>query len=112
MITALLLFATLWFGTTGLYVLVMHAKKLRDASGLNLFWTVSLLPWAVLAVALDVLFNLVVGTICFAELPHEWLFTHRVQRHVNQSAGWRLNVALFWMRQLNQIEPNHVRLPQ
>jgi len=103
--------AGVWFGVTGCYVLVIHAKKLRDAGGLNLFWTVNVLPWAVLGLVLDVVFNATAGVVCFAELPREILFTNRVQRHVDESDGRRLAIALWWMRQLNQIEPGHVRGP-
>ena len=98
----------LWFGVTGCYVLVVHAKVLRDSGRLNLFWKVNVLPWAVIGLLLDVAFNATAGTLCFAELPRELLFTKRVQRHVNESDSWRLRLALWWMRQLNQIEADHV----
>ena len=46
---------------------------------------------------LDVLFNLIIGTISFMELPREWLFTNRCIRH-KRGNGWRKSVALWWCR--------------
>ena len=98
----------LWFGVTGIYVMSMHAKKLRDEGKLNLFWTVNILPWAFVGLILDALFNATAGTVMFASLPRELLFSSRVQRHVLDDS-WRGHVARFWKRQLNQIEPNHIK---
>lgn len=105
---ALLYVAGLWFGATGCYVLVIHAKVLRDAGRLNLFWTINLLPWAVVGLTLDASFNATVGTLMFAELPREWLFSARVQRHY-RGGGWRRDIASWWGRQLNQIDPTHIK---
>ena len=44
----------------------------------------------------NVLFNCSVAIVLFRERPHEWFFTHRCQRHQNQSSGWRLARANWW----------------
>jgi hypothetical protein len=101
--------AGLWFGVTGCYVLVIHAKVLREAGRLNLFWTINVLPWAVIGLTLDAAFNATAGTLMFLELPRELLFSSRVQRHYRGPAGWRLEIAEWWARQLNQIDPRHIK---
>lgn len=98
--------AGLWFGVTGCYVLVIHAKALKEADRLNAFWTFNLLPWAIVGISLDCIFNITAGTIIFRELPRELLFSHRVQRHVDKGGS---RVAEFWKRQLNQIDPTHIK---
>jgi hypothetical protein len=112
MISALSLIAG-WYLLTGAFVLVMHAKRLRDEGAkLTLFWRVNILPWAIVGLALDLAFNVVAGTIMFVELPRELLFTSRCKRLVagDDETFWlyRRSVALWWQRQLNQISPGHV----
>jgi hypothetical protein len=102
--------AALWFGVTGIYVLVMHAKSLRETGGLSTFWMVNILPWAVVGLLLDVAFNVTFGTLMFRELPRELLFTSRVQRHY-MTDGSRGRMAAFWARQLNQIDATHIHEP-
>jgi len=65
--------------------------------------------WLVVGVAADVTFNLAVGTLAFRELPHEFLFTSRVKRHVRESSGWRQEKARSWMEFLNAVDPGHIR---
>jgi hypothetical protein len=108
----LLAAAALWFGATGCYVLVIHAKVLREAGRLNLFWTINILPWAIVGLTLDAVFNAVGGTLMFLELPREWLFSSRVKRHFRQSGGWRFRLADWWARQLNAIDPTHITPPK
>lgn len=102
----------LWFGVTGCFVLVIHAKKLRDAGQLSLFWTVNVLPWAVLGLVLDAVFNVLAGTLMFFEVPRETLFSSRVERHFRHSDGWRNRLAVFWAKQLNAIDPIHITPPK
>jgi len=100
--------AALWFGVTGCFVLVMHAKKLKEAGQLNTFWTFNILPWAVIGITLDFIFNVIAGTLIFRELPRELLFSSRVQRHY-RSEGFRGRMAEFWANQLNAIDPTHIK---
>lgn len=108
---ALLVAAAIWFGVTGIYVLVMHAKSLRETGGLSTFWMVNILPWAIVGLLLDVVFNLIFGTVMFREFPRELLFTSRVQRHY-RTEGSRGRMAEFWARQLNQIDATHIHEPR
>ena len=101
-----------YFVLMGAFVLVMHAKKLNDEAKLSLFWRVHIFPWVVVGLALDVAFNAVAGTLMFVELPREWLFTTRCKRHFRGSEGWRLSIAKFWARTLNEIDPTHITPPK
>ena len=97
-----------WFLLIGAFILVMHVKHLRDdGTKLTLFWKVNIWPWAIVGIALDIAFNLIAGTILYLELPRELMFTSRCKRHID-SQDWRRSIALWWQRQLNQIDPGHV----
>lgn len=63
--------------------------------------------WLVVGVPADMVFNWLRGSWIFREWPRwgEWMFTARVQRHVDESEGWRLERALRWARILNAIDP-------
>lgn len=79
----------LW-GFWGLYVLVMglyrahlSGRLSKPAYGLGS-------PYLAIGYAVDVLANLTVAVVVFAELPREWLVTQRLQRHIAQGMGtWR-----------------------
>lgn len=107
---ALIGLAVGWFTLVWGFIVVMHAKQLRD-SGVELSWFWKWLAGvaylAVIASVLDFAFNVVAGTLMFVELPHEIMFTQRTKRHVSDE-GWRGSVARFWARNLNQISPGHV----
>jgi len=102
----------LFLVTTTLFVAIMQAKTLRDLGELNKFWSYTLLPAALLGLALDVVWNLTIGTVLFLELPKEWLFSHRVYRHWNvapyKNDKRRFAIAEFCVKQLNLIDPNHI----
>lgn len=102
-----------WFVLMGSYVIVMHAKRVQDEGGkLSPLWLISIVPWAVIGLALDVAFNLVAGTIMFVELPREWLFTTRAERHFRNSDGWRLKLAQWWAVTLNTFDKTHITPPK
>ena len=94
----------LFFAVHWSYVAIMAAKRVQ----MTAYWRVILYPLAAFGLALDVAFNLTFGTVMFVELPREWLFSHRVQRHVT-SDGWRLSLALFFAKQLNVFD-DHIKL--
>lgn len=112
----------IWFGAMWGFLAVMNAKRIFTEHQGNTFWEIHTLPLALIAVVLDVLFNLLFGTVMFLELPKyfakEWLFSWRVQRHVEaymhgkvvdgKSATWRQKLALFWGKQLNIVDPRHI----
>lgn len=99
----LLYAAGLWFGVHWAFVAIMAAKRVE----LTRYWKVMLFPLAVAGLALDVLFNLTFGSVMYLELPREWLFTKRCQRHVGDP-GSRGRMARFWAKQLNLFDPGHV----
>jgi hypothetical protein len=92
------------------YIAVMHAKAVNERDGLSLFWKVHVLPLALLGLLLDAAFNLTFGVLMFRELPHELLFSSRVQRHVSVGHGQRFGLAMFWARQLNTFDQDHIKL--
>lgn len=84
---AYVLFCMTWI----FYLAFMNLKDNRDklTPGLKKIMT----PWLVVGLALDVVFNVIYGTIVFRELPRELLFTSRCQRHLKKSSGRKLRVA-------------------
>jgi hypothetical protein len=100
--------AALWYGTFYAYVLVMAARAVRDRGELTGFHKAMFGPVLLVAWPLDVLFNVIHGTWMFRELPREWLFTTRCQRHVVGTDARRRRMALFWRRQLNPFDEGHV----
>ena len=74
--------------------------------------------WLIIGYPSDILFNVFRGTVMFRELPHEGLFTHRVQRHIDknhlllpENRNWRYDKALEWALVLNAIDPDHITFP-
>ncbi len=102
--------AGLWLVMMLLFIAVMHCKLILELEDrqLSLFWKVHIVPFAVIGVILDVVFNLTIGTVMFMELPKELLFTSRCKRHKHESPiGWRRDLAWFACKQLDQIDPGH-----
>jgi len=77
----------LFYGTWFFYIALMGIKKhrvmLKDKLGV--LWY-GLYPLLIIGLAMDVLFNFIIGTVYFRELPKifdkEFLFTSRCQRHM------------------------------
>lgn len=108
LIIALFLYV-LFYGTWLFYVAFMHIKEhkhqIKDKIGI--LWY-GLLPFFIFALFMDVLFNLIIGTIIFLEHPRELLFTSRCQRHLMKSTGWRLrNVHFICTYLLNPFDEGH-----
>src|SRR5688572_8958618 len=95
----------LWLGVHWSYVAIMHAKGKR----LTKYWRVMLYPLAIVGLVIDAAFNVVFGSLMFRELPRELLFTSRCQRHA-RGDGSRQRLALWWAKQLNQFDPDHIKL--
>lgn len=98
-----------WCATVTIFVAVMHAKKLRATTGLTDFWKWPLTATGVIGLVLDVaLFNYLIGTLCFRELPRlrEPTFSARVQRHYLETP--RPRMAQFWADRLREIDPTHI----
>lgn len=84
-----------------LFVVTMAAKAAWDQ--LSIVPRVLLVPAALVAVLMDVFFNLVPATVIFLDLPRELLFTKRLERYKAQGVGWRYTVAR-WICQ-NLLDP-------
>lgn len=89
--TGIVLFAWMWCFYV-LYVLVMGVYRAHLAQRLSLVAYVLLVPFVVLGFVVDVLTNIVIASVLFADPPRELLLTTRLQRYVN-GAGWRRTVA-------------------
>lgn len=80
-----------WFmlsATWVLYVAIMSLKVRHDAGQLP--WPARLVGYPVLLVGavFDILFNWLIGSVIFFEVPHEFLFTTRCHRH-HPAGTWR-----------------------
>lgn len=62
-----------------------------------------------IGVPADVGYNLVLGSIRFREWPRELMFSSRVQRHIDESDGWRLEHAKEWAEFLNFCDEGHIK---
>ncbi len=109
MILAALSIAAFWLALVASFVAVMHGKRLIEDGGLSLFWRANLWPLAVIAFALDFVFDLVFGHLMFLDLRWHTLFSNRVQWHYRRSGGWRFRLAVWWAKNLNQVDPGHIR---
>ena len=87
-----------WF-SWGIYLTIMHLKTLRDQNKLTPAAKVLGYPWVFIFLFMDVAYNIVIGSIIFLELPHEWLFTARVSR-LNDGDNWRGKLARYLCTQL------------
>jgi hypothetical protein len=95
MITLLVVLATVLFMADmwTAYLAVMNLKRnIKNISPVAKPFAYFLLARGLL---LDVMFNLVIGSVSFLELPREWLFTHRCERWIGDQR-WRGCVARFW----------------
>ena len=66
-----------------------------------------LAPVALAGAIMDVIFNTVFATVLMADLPREWLFTHRLDRYeLNENGGWRHRFAIwfctYWLNPFQQ----------
>jgi hypothetical protein len=85
--------------TWGFYLSIMHLKSARDQGRLTVGARILGYPWLVVGLVVDVLFNLIVGSIMFLEPPRELLFTSRVSR-LNDQRGWRGALARWVCKEL------------
>lgn len=92
MLKLILSLPLLLYLTWGAYLLIMHLKVVRDAGKLTLAAKVLGYPWLAVGLVLDIIFNVVIGSLIFLERPREWLFTSRVSRW-NDEPGRRGSLA-------------------
>lgn len=84
-----------------LFVVTMGAKAAWP--NLTVIPRTLLVPAALVAVVMDVIFNLIPATIIFLNLPRELLFTQRLDRYEEEGSGWRYRIAI-WICQ-NMLNP-------
>jgi hypothetical protein len=97
-------------GVAGWFFAYAHAKHLKEEGiRFNAIMKIPLHIYLYAGVLFDVVFNLTVGSIVFREVPKEWLFTTRVQRHVTADS-WRQATAKVWAQRLNKVDPGHVKV--
>ncbi len=89
------LFITLWT----MYLAVMNLKRARDKGTLPNAAKCFGYPILIVGYVLDILFNLIVGTVLFLELPREFVFTSRLSRHLS-SNGYKFKVAIWICKNL------------
>lgn len=92
-----------------IFVNVMIAKDNRE--NIPKIFHPFLILFAVFGLVYDVVFNLILGTIIFLELPKEWTLTHRMQRLLLTDDTYRFKLALFVCRKLVEPwDPDHCGL--
>jgi len=93
---AYMAFASMWLQYLAIMNLKEHRSKLTVAAKI---WAYPMLLVGLLS---DAMFNMVIGTVAYVELPHEVLFTSRCIRHLDET-GWRGLVARWFCR--NFMDP-------
>ena len=84
---------------------VMWLKARRDTLS---FWDkLVAYPFVFLGYILDIVYNIVVGTITFRDFPKELLFTSRLIRYKEQGKGWRYDKAALFGAELNKYDEGH-----
>ena len=92
------------------FVYLATAQRLLKKGILPLDMKLIAYIWLIVGYPSDVLFNWTRGTWMLRELPKEFLFTSRIQRHVDE--GDLSEKVILWARILNEIDPGHIkRLP-
>lgn len=92
---------------TWAYYLAMCSLRRADKAGdiPKFFRPLAYLLLAGFFVA-DCIFNLIVGTVVFLQLPRQWLFTERCKQNKNLW-DWRRDMAHWWcVNWLNPFDPS------
>lgn len=101
--------AAAWVLLVNFFSSTMHAKQMiRRGDRPAPAFLIPILIGAAIGYVEDVLLNVVVGSIIFWELPQEWMFSDRVQRHVDESVGKYHSRAVWWGRELNKFDAGHI----
>ncbi len=90
-----------------LYVFAMGIYRAQLAGRLKGVNFVLALPIVIVALAVDVITNLVIAPIVFLDVPRELLVTSRLIRYMAGPAGWRRTVAMYICdNMLDVFDPN------
>lgn len=82
------------------FLAVMNLKRARDMGKLTYTATLLGMPIVYISYILDFICNMGPMTILFLEIPEELLVTSRVCRHIHDSVGYRLKLALWFKNNL------------
>jgi predicted transporter len=88
------------------FICVMGLQRARDAGLLSKTARVLGTPVLIVGYLLDAFVNIVVMTVVLLELPQELTVTYRLKRHLQESTGWRLNVAKWFIPLLDPYDPS------
>ena len=88
------------------YLAVMNLKRARDEKKLTPLVTAVATPLIVIAVALDIVLNIVLLTVVFMEFPKEYTISQRLKRYNTTEKGYRLKVARFMEQFLDPFDPS------
>jgi hypothetical protein len=86
-----------------MYLAVMNLERARDAGTLTPHARALGTPLLFLGLLVDFLYNVVVLTVLFLELPRELLVTARVSRHKKDGRGFRKALATWFC--VNLLDP-------
>ncbi len=75
-----------------LYIAVMAMKRVKDAGKATIPMKVMGYPILLIGVLADVLLNVIVCSVLFAEMPKEWFVTTRLNR-LNDGTDWRARLS-------------------
>lgn len=101
---ALLALYALWL----FFLAVMSLLSAKQRGTLSTPALVLGYPILIIGALLDFAVNLIVVSILLLELPHEWLVTKRLARHIKHGEGWRKHVAQWVCRNLlDTFDPDH-----
>lgn len=94
LIAAYVLFYLTWL----FYIAFMGIKAHFPEIKIDSPWLYrGLVPFFILAYAMDILFDKTIGSILFVEIPKEWTFSGRILRH-QKGSGWRLKRANYFCK--------------
>lgn len=89
-----------------LFMAVMNLKRVRDMGKLGTLSKVFGYPVLVVGYALDVLVNVTLMTVLFAEIPRETTVTARLKRHNRTGSGWRQRLAAWFEPLIDPYDPS------
>lgn len=99
-----------WLVLGGIFLAYPTVRRLKAEHRDEISWRlkVPVYLWLVIGITADVIFNWTWGTIICRELPREFLFTDRLQRHW-YSDDLRMQRRIErWVKLVNMIDPGHV----
>jgi hypothetical protein len=83
-----------------LFVAAMNIYRVQLAHGLTTTIRVFAAPVVLAAYLVDVIANIFIASVVFAELPREWLVTSRLHRYMTTRTDWRFKASKWLCSQL------------